>query len=724
MASDKSKHLIPCYKGIDAYDMPKEFAKLQAQDMGKVGAMQDLLRGIEKILPKQKNTTVIQEKVVVGGSGNNKIASLLDRGNMALEDGDWAKADSFFEDVLNNDSKNAQAYLGKTLAMERCRTIDAFARKRKDASQNVRGEKLELQPNHSHIDEMVKQFSLPGYVEQSEIRKLYDCDLSYHSDVAERRQQYRNEEKYWADHKQLSRAEKFATGAVAENLQREKKALFAALSDRVKKAEEAEAAAKKNVQERYETHLRQADEKAERLYNEGISHREEYYQELLKIAKTSSDIKELTETAKKFENLGDFQDSKNLAVHCQKRVTEEQAKLEAEKERKAEIARKEAAEKAKRNKAIAIIAAMAACVIIAVVAVMVEVVIPSQNYAKAESLLKNKQYEEAYHLFVNLGNYRNAQEYSIQAKEKKIEADYSMAHGLIENGEYESAIAYYKKMCDFTGSEDPMTVCFDLLVKQSESVDFDLALDILGCITEDYYQLHPEACLEYAERLLENSSWTEAEKYAQMCLSQHENTDKTALQYLNYAQGMRLMEKEKYDDAIERFSAIEDASFRDTAKQTGLSYYFVVMEAEKLPLADAIAYLEKSISYLADTDILADAQSKLSEYAELAKCEGKFKCYKKVKEGGILTIKDINYRLEMSFYVDKGQCFLVFNNSLFHDTKVNDAIVKPGEDGYAYKTVHSDSDNSRIPEQMWFSQDEVVFTGGPFTTVYYYQRTE
>lgn len=28
MTKDKSKHLIPCYKGIDAYDMPKEFAKL------------------------------------------------------------------------------------------------------------------------------------------------------------------------------------------------------------------------------------------------------------------------------------------------------------------------------------------------------------------------------------------------------------------------------------------------------------------------------------------------------------------------------------------------------------------------------------------------------------------------------------------------------------------------------------------------------------------------
>ena len=32
--------------------MPKEFAHLQAQDMGKVGATQDLLRGIEKLMPK------------------------------------------------------------------------------------------------------------------------------------------------------------------------------------------------------------------------------------------------------------------------------------------------------------------------------------------------------------------------------------------------------------------------------------------------------------------------------------------------------------------------------------------------------------------------------------------------------------------------------------------------------------------------------------------------
>ena len=54
MGKDKTKALIPCYKNVDAYDMPKEFGRLQAQDMGKVGAMQDLMRGIEKLLGSKK----------------------------------------------------------------------------------------------------------------------------------------------------------------------------------------------------------------------------------------------------------------------------------------------------------------------------------------------------------------------------------------------------------------------------------------------------------------------------------------------------------------------------------------------------------------------------------------------------------------------------------------------------------------------------------------------
>ncbi len=50
MRDSHDKYLIPCYKDIDAYEMPKEFNSLQAQDMNKIGWHQDLVRGIDKLI--------------------------------------------------------------------------------------------------------------------------------------------------------------------------------------------------------------------------------------------------------------------------------------------------------------------------------------------------------------------------------------------------------------------------------------------------------------------------------------------------------------------------------------------------------------------------------------------------------------------------------------------------------------------------------------------------
>ncbi len=54
MKTNKDKFLIPVYSKMDAYKIPEEFAMYQAQSMDKVGAMQDLLRGIDKIIDVSK----------------------------------------------------------------------------------------------------------------------------------------------------------------------------------------------------------------------------------------------------------------------------------------------------------------------------------------------------------------------------------------------------------------------------------------------------------------------------------------------------------------------------------------------------------------------------------------------------------------------------------------------------------------------------------------------
>lgn len=47
---DRKKLLIPCYRDMDAYDLPDEFAHLQSQDMGKIGFINDIIRGIKKVI--------------------------------------------------------------------------------------------------------------------------------------------------------------------------------------------------------------------------------------------------------------------------------------------------------------------------------------------------------------------------------------------------------------------------------------------------------------------------------------------------------------------------------------------------------------------------------------------------------------------------------------------------------------------------------------------------
>ena len=121
MAAGQKKTLIPCYKDLDAYDMPKEFQRLQAQDMGKVGAIQDLLRGIGKIIPREtevtEKTVVVQQSAAPAAPG---VESLLKRGWMFLADQDWAKADEYFDKVLDIAPENGEAYAGKLCASQEC----------------------------------------------------------------------------------------------------------------------------------------------------------------------------------------------------------------------------------------------------------------------------------------------------------------------------------------------------------------------------------------------------------------------------------------------------------------------------------------------------------------------------------------------------------------------------------------------------------------------------
>ena len=132
IASGQKKYLIPCYKNIDAYDMPKEFAKLQAQDMGKVGAIQDLVRGIDKLIGNaHEQTQPAQQAAVTQVVGGPNVTALLKRGRMAIEDGDFKDATGYFNEVLNMNAECAEAYLGLAMAETWLKTAKELIEKEK-----------------------------------------------------------------------------------------------------------------------------------------------------------------------------------------------------------------------------------------------------------------------------------------------------------------------------------------------------------------------------------------------------------------------------------------------------------------------------------------------------------------------------------------------------------------------------------------------------------------
>ncbi len=165
MKKDHSKLLLPCYHGMDPYEMPEQLSVLQSYDMGKIGFIQDLVRGIKKVLEAEKKpepvkeTPAFQQAVVPAN-----IVPLLKRTFMFLEDGDWDSANEYCEKVLDIDPENAQAYVGKLMAQLRIRKQEEL----KGCAQPF--------DNNNHYQKAIRfadeqlRMTLVGYVEHIKTR--------------------------------------------------------------------------------------------------------------------------------------------------------------------------------------------------------------------------------------------------------------------------------------------------------------------------------------------------------------------------------------------------------------------------------------------------------------------------------------------------------------------------------------------------------------------------
>ena len=389
MKKDRSKLLLPCYRDMDPYHLPEALAVLQIYDMRKIGFMQDLIRGVKKVIdagkPQEAAKETVKETVVVHNEGGSNVQALLKRGSMALEDGDWGKADEFFEQVLNQDAECGAAYLGKFLAKVKSPSAQKYAAFYIEQVKNAVPTRKNAEvcaEDKAFIEACIQKYQVTDYYPAEEIRKALQFDRRYCADRAAyfRNSQKRAEQLLDTD-RNFARAEKYASGETKVQCGALRSALADALRQQEQTAAQEAQAEKQRVIDAYHAFLQKTEPRlAER--------------QKAALAKKKADEQ----------------------AAAQQRMEEE--RQQAEEARQRIRAQREAA--AQKKKIIIFSGAFVAAV--AAILLVTKVIMPAANYSKAEKLLAAGDYDGAIAAFAALGGYKDSAEKLEQAETEKEEA--------------------------------------------------------------------------------------------------------------------------------------------------------------------------------------------------------------------------------------------------------------------------------------------------------------
>lgn len=433
MKKDRSKLLLPCYRDMNPYDLPEALSVLQSYDMAKIGFMQDLTRGIGKVLDAGKPATAKQETVVVQNIANTNVTAQVKRGNLALADGDWEQASTFFNQALDMDAECAEAYLGLALAEAKETDFSAFARHFLDSMQNAEAKMVDF-PFRQQAEQQLKEESL-NIVEK--LTALYGETYSHSIDGAFEYKQWRYEtsieakkelllglEKYCKHNTFMSKAIRFTKTETPipalENLKQQARQI-------VIEQEKTDAQVIADGQKRYENFYAEVEERVEEKQKELLDRLERDYQAARQNEGTAKTKKEWMALAGKYAELDEYKDAKEKAVACKQR-----------------------AKSIKKKALIRNIAIIAGIVLVAAIELFyVNVIEPANKYKNAESLFAAGDYTAAQTAFEALGDYKDA---AVRAHESVQEGVYQQANIYYADGESAQAVETFWQVGDYKDS--------------------------------------------------------------------------------------------------------------------------------------------------------------------------------------------------------------------------------------------------------------------------------
>ena len=615
MKHDHKRLLIPCYRGMDPYDLPEELSMLQSQDMSKIGFMQDLLRGIQKVMQQPTSAPQgVRVETATAETNAPGVTSLLKRAALFLEDGDTASAREYYDRVLDIDPECAEAYMGKVCAETGCRkesdlgALNYCVDMRGDWQKAVRfasaGQKQKYEGYmvsvrarvEEHCHELAIDCACAVAVGRGSRAKMDDALKTYRANCLTKGSEstdYSAEENaswHLAGYQSIRNtlAQMAAAGDprdVTEDMLKVAAAMFGQIKGEEERAQQCLALAEQARQKAiYENASRRrakigmpdltdaadlealakqfgqipgykdAKQRAEQCLQDAENAREIVYNDAVEaMQEAGRSSYKWREAIQKLarEGLNGYRDVEELRKQAEQRY--EECRNAEEKERQAKERRKETLTIA------AVVLVMIAC---AIAWCIPNVIIPNNKYQQAVALRENGQYDDAIAAFAELGNYSDA-------NEQIAETWYQKALLSRENGMYEYAYTIFSSLGDYSDAAQQLSETkYQQAVSLRKAGEYESAIAAFASLNsyrdaETQIEEMKQEKYQQAVTLRENGQYDDA--IAVFKALGNYSDAKTQIEETKYQRAVTMRENGQYDDAIAAFKAL--GNYSDAAAQ-------------------------------------------------------------------------------------------------------------------------------------------------------------
>lgn len=505
MKHDHKRLLIPCYRDMDPYDLPEELSMLQSQDMSKIGFMQDLLRGVQKVMQQPTSAPQgVRVETATAETNAPGVTSLLKRAALFLEDGDTASAREYYDRVLDIDPECAEAYMGKVCAETGCRkesdlgALNYCVDMRGDWQKAVRfasaGQKQKYEGYmasvrarvEEHCHELAIDCACAVAVGRGSRAKMDDALKAYRANCLTKGSEstdYSAEENaswHLAGYQSIRNtlAQMAADNAprdVPEGMLKVAAAMFGQIKGEEERAQQclvlAEQARQKVIYEKASARraaigmpdlmdaadlealakqfgqipgYKDAKQQAEQCLQDAENARETVYNDAVEAMQEA----EKGNFSFKWEKAIRMLAREGLNGYRDVEELRKQAEQRYEECRNAEEKERQAKERRKETLTIAaVVVVMIAC---AIAWCIPNVIIPNNKYQQALALRENGQYDDAIAAFAELGDYNDA-------KDQIAETWYQKALLSRENGMYEYACTIFSSLGDYSDAAQQLS---------------------------------------------------------------------------------------------------------------------------------------------------------------------------------------------------------------------------------------------------------------------------